>query len=190
MLSPAIAVALRGKQRDKTYSSPANAPDTSSLTPPTQLTSLMMVLGSLSWILLTGLPALTAMDELDKWQITAVHESGHIAGYLRFNWRFGRVRIWETDDGEVKGSVNSPAGKYDPFPRAICCMAGPVAEEVLTGVPLEEQTSYRDINMAREALARIELADRFDERSVIPFTKLLVEYNWPVICALAHHRPI
>jgi hypothetical protein len=50
------------------------------LTPPTRLTSLMMVLGSLSWILLTGLPALTAMDELDKWQITAVHESGHIAG--------------------------------------------------------------------------------------------------------------
>jgi hypothetical protein len=95
-----------------------------------------------------------AVVTIDPWTITAHHECGHCVGYLHFRWRFNSVRIWQDRDGQVFGSVLSPAGNYDDVKRAIICMAGPVAEEKLTGVAPEDQAdSAVDIAMAREALA-------------------------------------
>jgi hypothetical protein len=119
----------------------------------------------------------------DQWAVTAYHESGHIAGYLHFGWKFGPVKIYQAADGRIKGFVTSPAGTYDPFGRAICCLAGPLAEAKLTGIGLAEQPdSYVDVTMAREALRRIGSGD-FDSVSVI--TRLLIDQQWPRIQRLA-----
>ena len=122
----------------------------------------------------------------DQWSITAHHESSHATAYLHFGWRFGNIRIYQTDDGEVLGGVTAPAGKYDPMAKAICCLAGPVAEHKLTGISLEEQPgAYIDIEMAREALSRVHIEPRLDIDSILPFTTLMVESNWPTIQFLA-----
>jgi hypothetical protein len=121
-----------------------------------------------------------AMTMLDDWATTSWHECGHVAGYLHFCWRFGGVKIWRDDNGQICGSVVSPAANYNCFARAICCMAGPVAEELLTGVPIAEQTaSAGDIAMAKEALARV--GKEFDIAVVIPATRLLIESAWETL---------
>jgi hypothetical protein len=67
------------------------------------------------------------------------------------------------------------------------CCAGPIAEEVLTGVGFEEQRgSYRDIEMSREALAMVDLEPRLDIDAVLPFTRLLVDHEWAAIQLLAN----
>jgi hypothetical protein len=120
----------------------------------------------------------------DDWAITSWHECGHVAGYLHFRWRFGGVKIWQDDNGQICGSVLSPAANYNCFARAICCMAGPVAEQLLTGVPIAEQTaSDGDIRMAKQALARV--GKDFDIASVIPTTRLLIESEWETIQVVA-----
>jgi hypothetical protein len=116
----------------------------------------------------------------DPWTINAHHECGHCVGYLHFRWRFKSVRIWQDRDGQVFGGVLSPAGNYDVVKRAIICMAGPIAEEKLTGVAPEDQTdSAADIAMAREALAR--RGKDFAVASILPFVRLLVEQQQPVL---------
>jgi hypothetical protein len=113
------------------------------------------------------------MTIADQWAFTAYHEVGHVIGYLHFGWRFGQVRIWQAESGSVRGTVTSPAGRY-----TIICMAGPIADEVLTGVDLEEPGSHGDIRMAREALARV---GSTDIASLVPLVRALVSYNWPTV---------
>jgi hypothetical protein len=57
-------------------------------------------------------------------------------------------------------------------------MAGPLAEERLTGVALEQQTGA-DTNkrMAREGNG----GRRVDIKSVLPFCRQMVEHEWPAI---------
>jgi hypothetical protein len=127
--------------------------------------------------------------------IVAVHECGHIAGYLHYNWKFGPVRMWQGENGRPQGSVISPRGRYDPLGQAICCLCGPASEERLTGVPIPDQTGSRpDIVMALNALARARFIEPLDLESVLPFTRLLIEEQWPTIehlaCALIRHREL
>jgi hypothetical protein len=119
-------------------------------------------------------------------QIVACHECGHAVSYIHFGWRFGRIRLYEKD-GEILGAVSSPAGTYDPMARAICCLAGPLSEERLTGVPWGEQPGSRiDIQMAREALARLG-DDDLTINSIVPFTRLMIEHEFQAIELLASH---
>jgi hypothetical protein len=69
----------------------------------------------------------------NEWAITATHEAAHAISYINFGWKFGVVKIWQADNGEIVGRVVSPAGNYECIARAIICMSGPVAEEKLTG---------------------------------------------------------
>jgi hypothetical protein len=65
-------------------------------------------------------------------------------------------------------------------------MSGPVAEQKLTGVSLDEMPgSYTDIQMARDALARVGLVGHLDEHSIIPFCRLMVDHEWPHIQQIA-----
>jgi hypothetical protein len=122
----------------------------------------------------------------DQWAIAGHHEAGHCVGYLHFGLRCGRVKIYETDDGKIVGSVLSPAGIYDPFARAIICMWGPLAEERLTGVSLDEQPgAYTDIVMAKEALSRVDIDKVELLDSILPFTKLMIDHEWPHIQQIA-----
>jgi hypothetical protein len=123
----------------------------------------------------------------DPWAVTAYHEAGHVVSYLHFGWRFGTVKIYQTDNGKVLGSVLSPAGTYDCFARAIICMAGPISEEKLTGVSLDEQPgSYIDRVMAKDALSRVTVGDGpADIESIIPFTRLMIDHEWPHIALIA-----
>jgi hypothetical protein len=125
----------------------------------------------------------TAADA--DWLTAAVHESGHAVAYLHFGWQFTNIRIYEDDDGQIKGSVLSPSGTYDVFARAVCCLAGPIAEERATGVSLEEQAaSDIDKMMARDALARVAI-DGLEVGSILPFTRHLVDHEWPAIALIA-----
>jgi hypothetical protein len=72
----------------------------------------------------------------DEWAVTAHHEAGHVASYLHFCWRFRLVRMHEGADGKVRGKVLAPNGQFTGFQHAICCIAGPLAEERFTGVSL------------------------------------------------------
>jgi hypothetical protein len=73
------------------------------------------------------------------------------------------------------------------FQYGICCIAAPIAEEHLTGVTLDEQhNSYTDLMMAKDALARVTVGDGpGDIESIKPFTKLMIEHEWPHIQQLA-----
>jgi hypothetical protein len=100
------------------------------------------------------------MSVEDQWHVTAHHEAGHAIAYLHFGWKFGTIKIHQTDKGRVVGRVTSPSGRYGCLQYAICCIAGPIAEEHLTGVSLDEQhDSYRDVVMAQDALARITIGE-------------------------------
>ena len=109
----------------------------------------------------------------------------HCIGYLHFGWKFGQVRLSQSDDGHVTGAVTSPSGRYDCTAYGIICLAGPLAEEKLTGVDVSEQTgSYVDIVMARDALSRVGPAD-ID--SILPFTRSLIEHEWSGVQLIANH---
>ena len=62
---------------------------------------------------------------------------------LHFGLLFSSVRIYEDDDGKVRGGVLFPTVTSDPFATAICCMSGPLIEELVTGVRFDEQTGSR-----------------------------------------------
>jgi hypothetical protein len=36
-----------------------------------------------------------------RWAVTAHHEAGHTVAYLHFGWKFGTIKIYQTDSGEV-----------------------------------------------------------------------------------------
>jgi hypothetical protein len=120
-----------------------------------------------------------ATYDYDPLAITAYHESGHCIGYLHYGWKFRGVRISE-ENGKARGAVRSLAGTYDLIGRAVCCMCGPVSEAVITGVRWAEQDgSWRDIEMAREALSMMRVrGDRLDIHSVLPFTEMLIDHEW------------
>jgi hypothetical protein len=121
-----------------------------------------------------------------KWLITATHEISHAVAYLRFSWRFGTVKIWIADSGEVLGKVTSAAVDRDPFARAITCLAGPVAEAKLTGIAVADQPGSRtDLEMARAALAMIDLTPSLDIDAAMPLTEGLIDANWHVIREIA-----
>jgi hypothetical protein len=124
----------------------------------------------------------------DPWVVTTAHECGHVAGYIHFGHRFGSVRVHKNDDGKVTGAVTSPAGNYNVIERAIICLGGPVAESFVTGVPIEQQTSSRtDILMACNSLTRLKIGPPLTLESLVPFTRLLIEHQWPHIERLATH---
>jgi hypothetical protein len=86
----------------------------------------------------------------------------------------------------VLGAVTSPAGTYNAVAYAIICCAGPLAEERFTGIDLDDQPgAYTDLLMARNALAKLDVGPPLDTQSVLPFTRLLVEHNWPTTQLLA-----
>ena len=66
--------------------------------------------------------------------------------------------------------------------RAICCLAGPVAESACSGVSLDrllaDTSAADDVEMARAALALDARAPPFGV--VLAATQRLVATNWPV----------
>jgi hypothetical protein len=135
----------------------------------------------------TAAPTASPMTVDDQWAVTAYHEAGHVISYLHFSWRFGTVKIWQSDDGKVVGNVTSPAGTYDCFARAICCLSGPVAEKKLIGVSLSEQSgSYKDILMAQDALSRVDLVGHLGIDSILPFTRMMIDHEFQTIQLLAN----
>jgi hypothetical protein len=121
----------------------------------------------------------------DKWAITAYHEIGHFAGYCHFGVRFGSIRLYEKD-GQVVGAVTSPAGTYNVMERAVICLSGPCSEERFTGIPVSEQSgAYTDLLMCKDALAKLDIGPPLTVESLIPFTRLMIEHNFPTIQALA-----
>jgi hypothetical protein len=129
----------------------------------------------------------------DEWLTAAIHESGHCAAYFRFNWPFYSVSIFEVH-GEVLGSVHAPAGRYNCTAKAVACLAGPLAEELHSGIGFAELAragSRTDIAMAQDALSRIGSPD-FDR--LLPFARSLVAQDWPFIrlitAALLQYRQL
>jgi hypothetical protein len=52
------------------------------------------------------------------------------------------VRVYQTDNGEILGGTTFISRELpDPFERAVCCMASPIAEQQLTGTPSRRVTS-------------------------------------------------
>lgn len=130
----------------------------------------------------------------DPWIVTTAHEYGHVAGYIHFGHRFGSVRVHKNEDGKVTGAVTSPAGSYNVVERATICLCGPVAESFITNVPIEQQTASRkDVLMACNSLAQLKIGPPLTLESLVPFTRLLIEHQWPAIQRLAiqliiHHE--
>lgn len=93
-------------------------------------------------------------------KIVAVHESGHAVAYWALRAPpFTAIRLWFDEDGEPRGGVSVPPMRCHPLIKAICCLAGPVAEARLTGVDTFKQPgSVTDIEMAAEALQRLPAA--------------------------------
>jgi hypothetical protein len=111
----------------------------------------------------------------------AIHEAGHAAGYIHFGKRCGDVRLLATDGG---GGVESPGGRYNPTQYATWCLAGPMAEQRLTGIPISEQTGSRiDICMALNALNRT--VRPFHLASLLPAVDRLVCDEWQNIARMA-----
>ena len=122
----------------------------------------------------------------DPWVITTAHECGHVAGYLHFGITFGSVRVFKNEDGEITGKVTSRAGNYNVIERAIICLCGPMSESFITGIPIEQQTGSRtDVLMACNSLARMRMGPPLTLESLLPFTRLLIENQWPQIERLA-----
>jgi hypothetical protein len=127
------------------------------------------------------------MTNQDQLSITARHEAGHAVAYLHYGWKFGTIKIYEKEDGSITGGTTSSAGRYGCFAYGIICLSGPIAEERLTGVHLDEQhNSYTDWMMARDALARVTIGDEPAEiESVLPFTRQMIEHNWGLVQLIA-----
>jgi hypothetical protein len=112
--------------------------------------------------------------------ITCFHEAGHCVGYLRFGLRFGHVRVYQDEDGDIQGRTRSLAGRYYCIQRAVICLCGPVAEERVTGVPVAQQPDSRtDILMARDALAHHPLTPSINAACVS--ARSLVRDQWPAV---------
>jgi hypothetical protein len=125
------------------------------------------------------------MTSEDLTAIVAYHEVGHCVGYCHFGVKFGSIRLYEKD-GRVVGAVTSPAGTYNVMERAVICLAGPICEERLTGIPVSEQPgSYVDLLMAKHSLAKLDIGPPLTVESLIPFTRLMIEYNFPTIQLIA-----
>jgi hypothetical protein len=121
----------------------------------------------------------------DQWFATAIHEMGHVISLLHFGCKFRDVRIWE-DEGKVSGQVRDP-NTTDLFATSIMCMAGPIAKQRLTGISWDEQSgAWDDIDKARDLLSRTGM-DGLGIHSILPFTTMMIEHNWPLIVFLAHH---
>lgn len=118
------------------------------------------------------------MPDLHNLTIACHHEAGHACSYLFFRWRFQTVEVEQDDEGHVRGTVRILAGRYDPLQRAIACLAGPLAEEKLTGVAWHKQPlSQTDLRMAQDDLQRA--VPYRDLQNVADFTWTLVEYAGP-----------
>jgi hypothetical protein len=119
------------------------------------------------------------------WLVTAVHEAGHLVVYAYYDMPIRWVSIWQDLDGNIRGSVRVPAGWYNPTMKAVACLAGPAAEEKLTGLSPEEQDeSMVDLAMAEAALALLgDGAPSLEE--AMASARDLVELSWPAIRSIA-----
>jgi hypothetical protein len=118
------------------------------------------------------------------WAVTAVHESGHICSYLFYGLRFGHARIF-LEGNKVLGRVFAPL-PADPIERAVCYLAGPCAEEKLTGVSWTSQpNSASDREMAQAALDR--LGDGTSLAAVAAQARMIVVRNWGTIQTISDH---
>jgi hypothetical protein len=129
----------------------------------------------------------------DQWSVAAYHEAGHCCAYCHFNLPFIAVSIYQSDDGKISGKTTFQIGIHpDPLTRAICCISGPISEERFTGVNLDNQHhSWTDVRHATEALAEAlteaGLRGRLDVHSILPFTRTMIESDWPTIQLIASH---
>jgi hypothetical protein len=121
----------------------------------------------------------------DPWLITATHEAGHVYARPAFGLSFDKVAIRPGDDGAVIAAVAfRSAGTRDRgTKRAICCLAGPVAEAAYRGVSLDrllaDTSAADDVEMARAAPALDARAPPFGV--VLAVTQRLVDTKWPLI---------
>jgi hypothetical protein len=124
---------------------------------------------------------------LDLELVVAFHEAGHALAYCHFGWRFKAVRLIDAADGGLRGGLKAPAGNYSLLGKAICALAGPVAEEWLTGVAIHEQPGSRtDIMMALNALARVTArGEPIELAGLLPCTRLLIEEQWVSVGCIA-----
>jgi hypothetical protein len=117
------------------------------------------------------------------------HEAAHACVFMKMG-RFDKVWIW-AGPGRVRGMVEHPVtDPGDPVWLAIGHYAGPVAEQLYSGVGLADQWwSAVDYRQARAALGRV--PGRNDFGWVIPHTREIVRDCWPDIDRLArlllHH---
>jgi hypothetical protein len=123
--------------------------------------------------------------QCDQW-ITCVHECSHVAAFTHHEPPFRWVELTETD-GAITGAVQPLGGlRCDWRIRGIICLSGPLGESIITGVlPEDQPNSATDIRMAKQSLARVAVNPRPDLQSVMPFTKMMLEYEWPRVELLA-----
>ena len=91
------------------------------------------------------------------WRVASYHEASHAILFLAFSYRFTSIEIYQSETGSVVGSVQSPAGNYNPTAYACCCLAGPIGEARYTGIALNEiakGSGETDFHNAARALGR------------------------------------
>jgi hypothetical protein len=117
----------------------------------------------------------------------SIHESAHaICWLIEFGWPpFDVVTIERKDD--LLGCVYGDVPDNDPR-RALMFLAGPVAEQRVTGVNLYSlfrTGGNEDLQSAQEALAQDYVPRSLE--SAINSTRRLIDYHWPKIIRLAHY---
>jgi hypothetical protein len=116
----------------------------------------------------------------------AFHEGGHVTAFHHLGWPVAYAEIREDGTGVVHGLDRLDC----PRSCAFISLAGPVAEAIFVGVPvdellLEDGVCRRDLEMARRHLAEVVGNPEERLRRVIAATERIVRERWPLIERLA-----
>ena len=115
--------------------------------------------------------------ESDERYGTAVHEAGHCAAYLHFQWRFDHISIEKI--GRSMGRIGSACQHQGDYRYPAMLLAGPAAEARYTRHDLAHiavRSGRGDVLKALEAVAQLDKPVSWP--ALAKWTRQLVEAEW------------